>query len=487
MVGPGVSVTTAVQSGSASALRAPSSRLFIAGLAERGSTTGAVLLRGMADYEALFGARVTYGALYDQLKTYFGEGGVEAYVTRVVGGAATLGTLTLSDRAGAPLNTLRVDAANPGAWSSRLTVEVRDGSLPNSFRIIVRLDGDIVEDKTNLLSPSAAQVQFANSSYVRVTNLGSATAEPNNNPAVAAEAALSAGTDDRAAVVANDYVTALDRFTPGLGDGAVALPGIGQSVHTGLIAHAKAHRRVALLAGDLNDTVANLQAKVDAITADGEYAGLFAPWINVSDDAGGFRQISPEGYVAAARARAHEQVGPWRAPAGRIAVSNSILGLAQTFTTDEAATLDAARVSVIRVIANSVRLYGWRSLSSDEENFKYLSARDMLNRLVVEGEDALEEFVYAPIDDKGQLLSSVNASLVGIAEAKRQAGGLYGRTNPTTGQLVDPGYSVDTGPGVNSQASLANNEVKARLAVRVAPTGALVSLTIVKVGVLSGL
>lgn len=487
MPGPGVSVTTAVRSGSASALRAPSSRLFIAGLAERGSSTEAVLLRGMADYESLFGARVSYGSLYDQLKTYFAEGGVEAYATRVVGPAATLGTLTLQDRAGVPVNTLRVDAANPGAWSSRITVQVMDGSIADTFRIIVRLDGDIVEDRTNLASPTAAQVAFAASSYVRVTNLGSATVGPDNNPAVLAATALSAGADDRASVTTTHYVTALERFVPGLGDGAVALPGLGDAVHAGLVAHAKGHRRVALLSGDIDDTISELQTKAAAVIDDAEYAGLFAPWINVSDEAGGFRQIGPEGYVAAARARAHEQVGPWRAPAGAIATSNGILGLAVSYTEDEFDTLDASRVSVIRLIANTVRLYNWRSLSADEENFKFLSARDMLNRLVVEGEDALEEFVFAPIDAKGQLLSSINASLVGIAESKRQAGGLFENVNPATGQLIDPGYSVDTGPSINSAASLANNEVKARLAVRVAPTGALVSLTIVKVGVLSGL
>jgi phage tail sheath protein FI len=209
--------------------------------------------------------------------------------------------------------------------------------------------------------------------------------------------------------------------------------------------------------------------------------------VNIPDDAGGFRQISPEGYVAGVRARAHEQVGPWRAPAGEIAAANSILGLAVNYTLAESQQLDAARVSVIRTVADSVRLYGWRSLSANEADFKFLSGREVLNRLVIEGEAALEEFVFQPIDPKGQLLSAVNAALVGVAEAKRQAGGLYELVNPSTGQLVDPGYKVDTGSSVNSAQSLANNEVRARLAVRIAPTGALVSLTIVKVGISSGL
>ena len=48
---PGVNVTTAARSGPSTPLRATSGQLFVAGLAERGSTTDPILLRGMADYE----------------------------------------------------------------------------------------------------------------------------------------------------------------------------------------------------------------------------------------------------------------------------------------------------------------------------------------------------------------------------------------------------------------------------------------------------
>ncbi len=57
----------------------------------------------------------------------------------------------------------------------------------------------------------------------------------------------------------------------------------------------------------------------------------------------------------------------------------------------------------------------------------------------------------------------------------------------TEGNDIDAGYLVDTGSELNTLASLANNEVRAQLAVRVSPVGALVSLTIVKVGVTANL
>ena len=81
---------------------------------------------------------------------------------------------------------------------------------------------------------------------------------------------------------------------------------------------------------------------------------------------------------------------------------------------------------------------------------------------------------------------TVTVEIIGIVEPMRQAGGLYEQVD-SNGQQIDPGYQVETGNTVNSALSLANNEVRARLSVRLSPTGALVSLDIVKVSLLSGL
>lgn len=479
MPGPGVTVTTATRSGPSAPLRAQSGQYFVAGQAERGSVTTPTKIRSMADYGKFFGDRVSYGTLYDDLRTFFAEGGTQAQVIRVVGTATTLGTITLQDRSGAPANTLRVDAENPGAWSANLTVEVQDGINTDTFRIIVRLDGVIVDDHNNLHDPTEAVQAFSTSPYVRVTDMGSVSAAPANNPAVIGPTALSAGSDDRATVVAQNYVDALDLFPLGMGDGAVAIPGIGPSGHAGLIAHAEANRRIAILAANQGTDVATLMGM--AASLDSEYAGLFAPWVVIPD---GYMQrtISPEGYVAACRNRAHEAAGPWRAPAGQIAEASFIRGLDQTFTKDEGETLNDGRVSAIRVIANTIRLYGWRSLSSDEQDYRLLTGRDTLNRLVVESETRLEKYVFQTIDGKGQLLSAVNAELVGIVEPIRAVGGIYER-HAENGDLLDPGYSVDTSSAVNTVDTIASNEIHAILAVRISPTGEFVYLTIVKVGI----
>lgn len=484
---PGVKVQTQTQVGPSAALSAQSGQFFLVGLTERGSTTTPTLIRGMADVAAQLGVRVSYGAVWDQLKTFFDEGGEQAYVARVVGSAATVGSLTLVDRAGSPLNTVRVDAANEGSWSTQLKIQVTNGSIANTYRIIVLLNDVVVQDVTNLPTPAAAVSAFQTSPYIRCVDLGSATAAPNNNPAALAATALSAGSDDRASVITADYTAALAQFTNDLGDGAVAIPGqTANGIWTAIRDHCvNSKRRLGLLSAAMAADKTALLGRVPEI--DSEYCGLFAPWIVIPDGAGSTRTISPEGYVAACRARAHEATGPWRVPAGLIASANTVSDLNLTFSEADANELDAGKVSVIRRISGTIRLYGWRSLSSDVDNYWFLKDRDLLNNIVVSSEGLLEQYVFLPIDAKGQLLSSINATLVGLVDPIAQKGGLYPRIDQATGQMLDPGYKVDTGNSVNTPATLAGNEVRAIVYVRISPAGGLINLTIVKVGVLAGM
>lgn len=480
---PGVSVTTTTRSGPSPELRTPSGQYFCAGITERGSITAAIAVRGMADAEAALGPRVTYGAVHDSLSLYFAQGGELAYVARVVGPSASVGTKTLNDRDGTPDATLRVDAANPGAWSANLKVEVANGSLANTFKIIVTLSDVVVQTVNNIPTPAAAVQKFQNSEYIRVVDLGSATAAPNNNPAVSAAAALTAGADDRASITSTHYTTALALFLRELGDGMVAVPGqTASAVWTGLNTHCENNNRLGAVAAVQTAVVADLITR--AVDVDSEYVGLFAPWVIISDNAGGQRTVSPEGLVAGLRARAHDQVGPWRAPAGAMGIASSLLGLDKTFTATEGDQLNDGRVNAIRAMANTYRLYGWRSLSTDEENYRHLHYRDTLNYLVVRAEQALERYVFEPIDSQGHLLALINGELVALAKPLARDRGLYARYDDN-GDLEDPGYVVDTGSALNTTASLATNTIKARLSVRISPVGELIVLNIVKVGLLA--
>lgn len=484
---PGVSVTTQTRGGPNIAGEAPAATFFVAGLTERGPSDKAVRVRSLAEYEEVFGKRVSYGHLYDALKTFFAENGFNAYVTRVVGDAASVGSLQLVDRAGTPLPTIQLDAVGAGSWSSGVTAEVANGTVTGTFKVIIKYDG-ATEVFDNLSTPADAVARInARDTWVTATDLGSATAAPANQPAVVAATPLSAGADDRASVVAQDYVDALDTYAlADLGAGAVAVPGqVADDVGAGLIAHAKERNRLALLAVAQGDTQNQAIASAQALrsVSGSEHAGVFYPWVKIPDTSGvvgATLTVPPEAFVAAARARAHLQEGPWRAPGGRISAARFVTDVNQALTSSEANTLDDSEVNAIRIVENGVRLYGWRSLSSDEDNYRMLTGRDVLNYLVVEADRILEDFVFRPIDGRGHLFSDINAAIVGLVEPIRAANGLFERV--VGGQTVDRGYAVDTGPEVNTPASIANNVARAALSVRVAPTGALIEFVITKVG-----
>lgn len=481
----GVVVTRAAAAGSLFPVPVPSASYFVVGLAARGSSTDIVRVTSMAQFEATFGTRPSYGNLYDDIQTFFSEGGGEAYVARVVGPSATQGSLAtpLQDRAGTPVNTMQVTAKGPGAWSSDVTVSISNGTVTNTFTISVLYQGVEVERYANLASPADAVTKTAGSAWVSVTNLASATAAPNNNPAVTGSpVALSAGTDDRGSVDAAALVAALTRFGPQFGDGCVAIPGGGDATHAGLIAHAKANNRVALLASARGSSSTQLATLANSL--DSECAGLFAPWLQIRDAFGGLSSIPPDGYVAAVRARAHREVGPWQAPAGNRARSVVVVAPDQVFDVATSGALEDAKVNPILPVSGGVRLYGWRSLSSDTANWRLLTGIDVINRIVVAAGQELDPYVFSTIDAQGHLLASIEGALTGIVKPMADAGGLYPWIDSDTqgGDPImrDPGYSVTTDP---TREVASANTVKATVAVRVSPTGVLLQLVVTKVGV----
>jgi hypothetical protein len=487
---PGVTVRTATRTGPVNAAVPEAGRYFTAGLLERGPSGVPTRIRSLAQLEAAFGGRVSYGSVYDDLRVFFEEGGSEAYVQRVTGPAATKGTLSLSDASA--VATVAIDDIGPGPAGAANTVTVSNGTTAGTYKLTIagatNATGAGTEVYDNLVTPADAVAATLSSRFVRARDLASATAPPatgvrgGNQPANIAATPLTAGTDDRASVTAAMMVTALDAFTADLGAGAVSLPGYpAASVAAGLKAHAKATNRLALSAPPIATTPAAAVTLAQGLVApDGEYLGFFYPWVRVPVGATS-KLISPEGYVAAVRARAHRDLGPYAAPAGERANARFILDTERRLTTAEANACDDAGCSAIRVIANTVRLYGWRSLSNDLSNYALLNGRDVLNTLAVEAAKRLEPYVFRTIDGKGQLLSEVAGTLKGLVDPMAQRGGLYARTD-ATGKPIDPGYGIDVGPNVNTDAVLNTNTIAAVLSLRVSPVGALIDLTIVKAG-----
>lgn len=485
----GVKVSTTTRSAPSVFQQADAATYFLVGQAERGRTDKAQKVTSLGDYQRLYGGRVTYGALHDDVQTFFEEGGGSAQIVRVVGPAATLATKTLVDRAGSPVSTLRIDALGAGIWGASVTYAVVAGTISGTFQIQVSYSGtgaQVPEIYDNLVTPADAVVALKRSAYVRGTDLGSATAAPNNQPALQAFTPLIGGADDRASIVTGTYTAGLTLFGKNLGAGIVSCPGQPASVMgPALAAHGALNRRLVATtttaAQTLNQAIAAEQALQAAVTSGQEFVGLFWPWIVIPDGAGGTRTITPEGYVAAKRALAHESEGPARPGAGSISAARFVVDTEQALTSDQVDQLVDSNVNPIRTIAsNAIEIYGWSSISTDEVNYALLTQRDVLNYIAVALETELEPFTFRTIDGKGYLFQQINAVCVGVLEPLRLAGQLFEKIDGA-GNLLDPGYRVDTGPSVNTALTEQANQANVNVSVRPSPAGQLVNVAIAKV------
>ena len=487
----GVQVTTATRSAPSSEQIAAGSTFFVVGQCERGSTSKAQLVGSLSQFEELYGGRVPYGSTWDAIQCFFEEGGTKAYVGRTVGPSPSVSTLTLVDRAGTPVSTLRIDAVNAGAWGQEIEVAVANGDESDTFKLTITYEGDGnvgTEVYNNLATPAAAVTALENSAYVRGVNLASATAAPNNNPAVISATALASGSDDRTNITSTHYTNTLDLFDQGLGSGCVAVPGQATAnVGSVLQTHARANNRLALHA------IQSGQSKSQAITAVAtaksalgspglEYSGFFWPWVKVPDGSGATRTISPEGYVAAMRARAHEEEGPGRVPAGQIAVSRFVVDTETTLSRDDINDLNDVNISPIAEVNGAIQLYGWRSLSADKANYEYLTQRDVVNFVAFDLSQEAEQFVFRTIDGQGRLFSDVNAKITARLELLRAAGQLFERTDDLGNQL-DPGYRVDTSTAVNTPATIAQNQIIADVSIRPSASAGLIKIRITKAAI----
>lgn len=483
---PGVKTKTTIASGPGPKAAVSGTSYFVTGITERGPIDKGVTIHSMADYVATFGDRQAYCTAYDDLRCHFEEGGIEAVVGRVVGAGATIGKLVLQDRNAAPAPTLEIDALYVGPYSSRLSVQVTDGTVTNTFTLIILQDGVQVESFTNIANPADAVTRLKSSKYVVGVDKSSASVAPANNPAVLAATALTAGDDKRGTVAAADYVAALALFDNEWGSGIVAIPTQpAAAVGAGILAHCQTYSRIGLVSVPAGSAPADAKtAAAGLIPAGpgGEYLGLVFPAVQVPDDAGGIRTIGPEGYCAAKRAMALQQNGhPNQPPAGVFAAAKYVTGV--DYKVDQATgdDLDANQVSAIRIIARKVELYGWRCLcqSKDAADYPLLSYRDLLNFTQVAADAALENFVFRNVDAGGQRLKEMQGALVGVVEPLAQLGAVFPQFD-ANGNETDPGYSVDTGTTINTTASLQAQELNAVLGLRPSPTATVINLTIVK-------
>lgn len=469
---PGVTVISRESPPSASSI-IESGTWFVAGFADRGVAGEPALVRNLAQFVDEFGERVSYSTLYDALDVFFREGGSLAYVSRVVGPTPVKATVTLVDQAGSPANTLRVDAISYGVWGNDLDVVV--DVTGSNFTIEVKEDDVRVEISPTLANNAEAIAWAANSSYIRLTDLGG------GDPAEVT-ASLAGGTDDHASATDASWETALGWFPADLGPGQVSMPGrtTGQA-HQDLLEHAAARNRVALL--DLADTADEATlvtaAGVSRLLDTAPYGAAFAPWAVVPGIASGTTRTVPYCAVVAGQIGRNDALGlsPNIAAAGEAGISRYAVGLSQVPWTDaEREVLNNGGVNVAKLVNGQIRTYGFRSLVNPLTAAAWLQFTNGRLRMVLSAKGAAigERFMFDQIDGRGIKMKEFEGELVAMLIPYYDSGSLYGDSPAEA-------FQVDTGAQVNTPETIAARELHAVMAVRMSPFAEMVEIEIVKV------
>lgn len=452
------------------------SMFFVVGPSEKGPTTP-TLVRSMNEFINIFGARQTYSYLWDAMDCYFREGGSEAYVSRVVGPAPVSATYTLQDST--PANTLHVTAQSPGSWGNDLEVAVIAGDSGGQYKIqISDVDtSEVLEVSGDLTTKQDAITWSLGSSYVTITDVGTG-----NVPALTANHALLGGTDDHTNIVESNWTTALDLFSKALGPGQVAMPGrTTLAAQQNLLQHANDNNRCALIDQADSGSVATLVSAAVSLRSypNDRFGELHAPWAIVPGVIGGTARTVPWSAIQAGIIARNDAQGlsPNIAAAG-ITYGQSLysIGLSQpAFSDDDRETLNEAGVNIARELFGGIMMYGYRTVVDPnlDPNWIEFSNSRLYMAIAADADAIAEQYAFRQIDGKGLTIGEFNGDLTGMLMTYYNEGSLFGDSPATA-------FVVDTGPAVNTIATIQNQELHAVLHLHMSPFAEWVQIQVVK-------
>lgn len=479
---PGVTISTAVRTGAINVGTAPAATFFLMGTAERGIGSEAVSVTSLEDFETKFGGHVTGSYSWYSMKTFFEEGGVQAYFVKVNASAGVAGTKAFVTATGdAPGVTFT--AVSKGAWANDLEFVVENNTT--DFDVVISYSGTILFDGagytslTELIDAVTADTTLKN--YVTVALTSGATASHLLKAAVAS----SPSNGDDGTVAKSDFISAITLFTEDLGSGAVAAPGIATgtsdaALYDALRTHAATYDRIALCGFASSATLAQARSASTGYTGTlyHEHMAFYHPWVQIPNGSVTV-SIPPEAYVAAVRSRTHNAAGPWKAFAGVASEANFITGIALPVSRGEADLMDASYVNPLRLVNGRVRIYGARSHSSVTAQWRFITARDTINYISTEAQKRLEDLVFSTIDGRSTLYANIINAIQSVVEPIRINGGFY-EGFAADGRRIDYGYTIKCDASLNPLSQLEEGTVKARLGVRVSSIGDKIEVDLIK-------
>ena len=429
------------------------------GSAVKGGLNTAISVTTFADYQRIFGGLSADHAMSYAVYQFFLNGGVQAYVVRVIN-TTNADTSSLSFPDGVA-TVMVLDAASPGAWGSNLRGRVDHNTRPllageaadSLFNLrVVDIASDQLEVHRNV-SIDDAQPNFVGtvlaerSSLVRLDPASTLATRPEITPAPdggatefedspdgaassnAIEATQGADGDDltgaeisgsagppKTGLHAFDAVEVVSLlcvppFTVNATSGSTLDGDITAAVRTSALSYARG-RMAMFIVDPLNSWTSHTDVLgangVDSATfglARDANAVLYFPHVRQLDPlrGGSLVTLSPSGMLAGVMARTDSQRGVWKSPAGIEATLIGASDLTVRLTDPENGQLNQQGVNCLRVFRGVGRVsWGARTLRGADllaDQWKYLAVRRMALFLEQSLYRGLQWVVFEPNDE----------------------------------------------------------------------------------------
>lgn len=396
------------------------STLGLVGVFQKGEVDKPILVTSFEDARNKLGDFVEGQLSLHALKNFFDNGGGRAYVVRVTArdengdSMAVASSTTLQDRHDTtPANTIEVRAASPGTWGDSLAVVVEPSlAYPTSgFSLIVKQDGAVVERIRDLVMDPASRDYVERkvnetSRFIRVTDLASETAAPENRPAEG-EFNLVGGNDAVVGMKVQDFIgsrpntglKALDSVDVAF----IAIPGeqdeeSGPVLAAEMVAYCEGRKDcIAILEVPSNKrTAQDIVEYRDALGIDSSFAALYGPWLEGTHPVTGRRiELPPSGFVAGVYARNDQMGAVWTAPAGpNRGTLQRVIGPVEFLNQADRDVLYEKGVNAIAVVGGQLMIYGQMTLQIRESATNRVNVRRLLAHIQRSVNDSTLRFVF---------------------------------------------------------------------------------------------
>ncbi len=464
------------------------------GWAAEGPTSQATLVQSWSDFENRFGGLDSRSLLGYSVNQFFGNGGTQAYIVRLVANAAVVAAIAADTEAVAASgavsasgggNAFVITAVDEGQWANTYGVRIVQNPADSTrFSVLVVNTVNsverVVETFTNL-SMNSADLQSryvqsvindprTGSQVIQISSVNATPGtQPTPNPAPGPPApyALDGTTSGVDGSVLNpgaaDFHVALNADNSGTGGvhlldsvpifNLLCVPGETDATTIGhLQDYCHTERAFCIVDCNQSDTFNSLQLGPGNVTGvNAINSAFYFPWINAPDplQQGRIRSFPPCGFVAGLYAATDATRGVWKAPAGIDASLTGASGLTTVLTDAQNGTLNVQAINCLRFfpVYNNV-IWGARTLRGNDEvgsEWKYVPIRRLALFLESSLYNGTQWVVFEPNDETlwSQIRLNVGAFMQGLF--------LKGAFQGTTPQQA---YFVKCDAENNPQASI---------------------------------